>query len=98
MKLFFMKNKIVNGIYNIGTGESNTFNDLIRPIFKSLELKENIEYFEMPDILKEKYQYYTKADISKLRSAGYEGKLTNINEAVTDYVSNYLNKSYPYLT
>ncbi|MBV6477557.1 MAG: ADP-L-glycero-D-manno-heptose-6-epimerase [Ignavibacteria bacterium] len=97
MTLFFMKNKIVNGIYNIGTGTANTFNDLIKPVFSSLGLKENIEYFDMPEILKEKYQYYTKADTGKLLSAGYQGKITPIKEAVTDYVSNYLNTDYLYL-
>lgn len=97
MTLFFMQNKIVNGIYNIGTGESNTFNDLVTPIFKSLDLKVNIEYFDMPEILKEKYQYYTKADTGKLRSVGYDKKITPIDEAVTDYVSNYLNTDYPFL-
>ncbi|HMS64388.1 MAG TPA: ADP-glyceromanno-heptose 6-epimerase [Ignavibacteria bacterium] len=97
MTLFFMENKIVNGIYNIGTGEANTFNDFVKPIFNTLNVKENIEYFEMPDILKEKYQYFTEADISKLRSVGFDKKLTPINEAVSDYVKNYLNSSKPFL-
>lgn len=97
MTLFFWENKIVNGIYNIGTGEANSFNNLIKPIFKSLELKENIEYFDMPAILTEKYQYYTKADISKLRSSGYEGSVTPIGDAVSDYVVNYLNTDNHYL-
>lgn len=52
MTLFFGENKIVNGIYNVGTGQANTFNSFVKPIFKALNLKENIEYFEMPEVLK----------------------------------------------
>ncbi|MCY7361294.1 MAG: ADP-glyceromanno-heptose 6-epimerase [Ignavibacteria bacterium] len=98
MTLFFMQNKIVSGIYNIGTGEANTFKDFVNPVFKAVDVKEDIEYIDMPDILKEKYQYYTKADISKLRSVGFENKLTSIDEAVTDYVKNYLDTENAYLS
>jgi ADP-L-glycero-D-manno-heptose 6-epimerase len=97
MTLFFGENKNVNGIYNIGTGEANSFNSFVKPIFKALNLKENIEYFDMPEILKNKYQNFTRADIGKIYKAGYKEKLSTINEAVTDYVANYLNKENPYL-
>ncbi len=97
MTLFFYENKIVNGIYNIGTGEANSFNELVSPIFKTLNLSTNIEYFDMPDILREKYQYYTKADISKLRKAGYNKLITKIGNAVGDYAGNYLNSENRYL-
>jgi len=97
MTLFFGENKIVNGIYNVGTGQANSFNSLVKPIFKALGLKENIEYFEMPEILKNKYQSYTRADISKIRKAGYDKEIMEISDAVTDYVSNYLNKDYSHL-
>ena len=98
MTLYFWDNKIVSGIYNIGTGEANSFNQFVSPVFKALGLKENIEYIDMPEILKEKYQYYTKADISKLRSAGYINHVTKIDEAVTDYVKNYLDAEDHYLS
>lgn len=98
MTLYFWDNKIVSGIYNIGTGKVNSFNELVRPIFKSLGLKENIEYFDMPEILKEKYQYYTQADISKLRSAGYINEITKAEDAVTDYVTTYLDKDNSFLS
>ena len=90
MTLYFMENKIVSGIYNIGTGESNSFNDLIKPIFNALDMKENIEYFEMPEILKEKYQYYTKAEMDKLKSIGYDKPFYSLEAGVNDYVKNYL--------
>ncbi len=98
MTLFFRDNKIVNGIYNIGTGESNSFNEFVKPVFKALNIKENIEYFDMPEILREKYQYYTKADISKLQKAGYDKSIYNIEDAVTDYVGGYLNAEDAYLS
>ncbi len=97
MTLFFRDNKIVSGIYNIGTGEANTFNELIKPVFSSLGVNEDIEYIDMPDILKSKYQYYTKADITKLRDAGYINSVSKVENAVNDYVSNYLNTEDPYL-
>ncbi|HEY5122257.1 MAG TPA: ADP-glyceromanno-heptose 6-epimerase, partial [Ignavibacteria bacterium] len=82
MTLFFHNNKKTNGIYNVGTGEANTFNSLVKPIFKILGLKEDIEYFDMPERLKEKYQDYTQADITKIRNAGYDEPITKIEEAV----------------
>ncbi len=97
MTIFFGENKIVNGIYNIGTGKANSFNSFVKPIFKALGLKENIEYFDMPEILVDKYQNFTQADISKLRNAGYTKNITEIDDAVTDYVSNYLNKKNQFL-
>jgi ADP-L-glycero-D-manno-heptose 6-epimerase len=97
MTIFFGENKNINGIYNVGTGEANSFNSFVKPIFKALGLKENIEYYEMPEILKNKYQSFTQADITKIRKAGYEKKFTNINVAVSDYVTNYLDKEFSHL-
>ncbi|MBM4157602.1 MAG: ADP-glyceromanno-heptose 6-epimerase [Ignavibacteria bacterium] len=97
MTIFFHENKKVNGIFNVGTGTANTFNSFIKPIFKALNLPEQIEYFEMPDYLKGKYQDYTRADTTKLRNAGYKSNITPIEDAVTDYVTNYLNTDNPYL-
>jgi ADP-L-glycero-D-manno-heptose 6-epimerase len=98
MTIFFGGNKIVNGIYNVGTGTANSFNSLVKPIFPVLGIKENIEYFDMPEVLKNKYQNFTQADISKIRKAGYSNKITGIKDAVTDYVSNYLNKDFAHLS
>lgn len=97
MTVFFGGNPIVNGIYNIGTGTANSFNQLVKPIFKALDLKENIEYFDMPDILVNKYQNFTQADVTKIRKAGYSKNMTDVDEAVKDYVSNYLNNDFPFL-
>ena len=97
MTLFFGENKIINGIYNIGTGAANTFNDFVKPIFSALGKKENIEYIDMDEVLVNRYQNYTKADIAKIKKAGYDKPFTPINKAVEDYIGNYLNTDNPYL-
>lgn len=98
MTIFFGENRIVNGIYNVGTGRANTFNDFVKPIFKALKVKENIEYFEMPDVLKGRYQDFTEANMDKIRKAGYKEEFFNLDDAVIDYVSSYLNTDFPYLS
>lgn len=97
MTLFFWQNKVVNGIYNIGTGQANTFNDLVKPIFTAMDVEENIEYVEMPEQLRTRYQDFTQADMTKLRKAGYNKESTPITEAVIDYVDSYLNDTDHYL-
>ncbi len=97
MTIFFADNPVLCGIYNVGTGKANTFNSFVKPIFKVLGVKENIEYFEMPEVLQGKYQDYTQANMSKLLNSGYKKDFTKISDAVTDYISNYLNTDNPYL-
>ena len=92
MAQFFMDNTSVNGIYNIGTGKARTWKDLVSSVFKAMELEPNIEFIDMPDYLKPKYQYFTEAKIEKIRSAGYDRKLYSLEEGVSDYVQNYLLK------
>ena len=90
MTLFFMDNPKVNGIFNIGTAKARTWNDLVTATFAAMGKEANIEYIEMPEILRSKYQYFTQADISKLRKAGYAKELTSLEDAIKDYVQNYL--------
>jgi ADP-L-glycero-D-manno-heptose 6-epimerase len=97
MTLNFMENKIVNGLYNVGTGNATSFNSFVNAIFKALELEPKIEYFDMPNELVDKYQNFTQADMTKLKDTGYELKTTPIDEAVGDYVKNYLITDNPYL-
>ena len=97
MTIFFYENKSINGIYNLGTGKANTFNDFVKPIFEALGTKQNIEYFDMPAVLKDKYQDFTQAEMDKLGKAGYNKEATPIKDAVTDYIKNYLNTENPYL-
>ncbi len=88
--LFFFNNAEKNGLFNAGSGKANSWNDLVKPIFKAMDKKVNIEYVEMPEYLKGKYQYFTEADLSKLRAAGYDKQMTGVEEGVFDYVKNYL--------
>jgi ADP-L-glycero-D-manno-heptose 6-epimerase len=78
------------GLYNLGSGEANTWLSLARAIFSALKREPQIEFIEMPEILRGKYQYYTKADISKLRASGYGRPVTALPDAVRDYVQNHL--------
>jgi len=79
-----------HGLYNIGSGEAHSWNDLARAVFHALRLPVNVEYIDMPEVLRGKYQYYTKADIGKLRAAGYDRAVTPLGAAVHDYVTRYL--------
>ena len=90
MSLFFFKNRDLGGIYNIGTGEAHSFNQLVKAVFKALELKSNIKYIEMPQDIRDQYQYFTQADISKIRRVGYDSDSYDFDLAVADYVNSYL--------
>jgi ADP-L-glycero-D-manno-heptose 6-epimerase len=92
MTLFFLEHKEKNGIYNIGAGKARTWNDLAKAIFNALNKPLNIEYFDPPKQLEEKYQYFTEANLDKLKKAGYNKPLTSLEEGVSDYIKNYLLK------
>ncbi|KAB2648477.1 MAG: ADP-glyceromanno-heptose 6-epimerase [Verrucomicrobia bacterium] len=81
-----------SGLYNIGSGEANTWLSLTNAIFAALDMKPQINFIDMPEILKEKYQYFTQADTSKLKSSGYTHSATPLVDSVKDYVQNYLAK------
>jgi ADP-L-glycero-D-manno-heptose 6-epimerase len=87
---FAEKGSTAAGLYNLGSGEANTWLTLAEAIFAALGRTPDIEFIEMPEVLREKYQYFTKADISKLRASGYDRPVTPLGEAVADYVRNYL--------
>ncbi|HQP10598.1 MAG TPA: ADP-glyceromanno-heptose 6-epimerase, partial [Candidatus Omnitrophota bacterium] len=84
--LFFMDHPGINGIFNVGTGHARTWNDLARALFSAVGRPAKIEYIEMPDILKPRYQYFTQADMTKLRGAGYTKPFTTLEDAIADYV------------
>jgi ADP-L-glycero-D-manno-heptose 6-epimerase len=91
MTLFFAeKGSRANGLFNLGSGEANTWLTLAGDIFGALGRPPKVDFIEMPETLREKYQYYTKADISKLRAAGYDRPVTPLGDAVCDYVTSYL--------
>ena len=78
------------GLFNLGSGDANTWLKLTRAIFSALNLPPQIDFIEMPEVLKGRYQYYTKADITKLRTTGYRRTMTPLEDAIRDYVQNYL--------
>jgi ADP-L-glycero-D-manno-heptose 6-epimerase len=80
------------GLFNLGSGEANTWIGLVTPIFEALGLPPKIEFVEMPEGLRAKYQYLTTADIGKLRGVGFTRPMTKLRDAVLDYVGNYLVK------
>lgn len=82
-----------SGIFNIGSGNAYTWNRLANAIFRAMDLEPHIEYVGMPENIKEQYQYYSRADITKLRNAGYTEKITPLEDAVKDYIENYLSKN-----
>lgn len=90
---FLLKNKPVSGIYNLGTGKARTFLNLVNSVFKSLNKKSIIRFIEMPSDLKNKYQYFTQAKIDKLRSIGYDKPFYELEDAIDDYIKNYLNNN-----
>jgi ADP-L-glycero-D-manno-heptose 6-epimerase len=79
-----------HGIFNIGSGRARSWNDVARALFAALGLPPHIEYIEMPESIRKQYQYFTQADIGKLRAAGYDRTITSLEDAVRDYVVNYL--------
>jgi len=83
---YFVENADKKGIFNVGTARAHTWNELAMALFKALDKKPNIEYIEMPDNIRNQYQYFTQADLSRLRNAGCGYKFTDIEDAVKDYV------------
>jgi ADP-L-glycero-D-manno-heptose 6-epimerase len=90
MTLHLAANKKAGGLFNIGSGAARTWIDLANSVFAALGKKPKIEFIEMPETIRDKYQYFTQADVSKLRAAGYREKITSLENAVADYVRNYL--------
>jgi len=89
---FFLHNRKKSGIYNTGTGQAETFLELVTQTFKAMGLPPKIEFIDMPADIRDKYQYYTQAEMNKLREAGYQKRIRGLAEGVQDYVSNYLGK------
>jgi ADP-L-glycero-D-manno-heptose 6-epimerase len=90
MTLHLAANKKAGGLFNIGSGSARTWIDLANSVFAALGKKPVIEFIDMPETIRDKYQYFTQADISRLRATGYREKVTSLENAVADYVKNYL--------
>jgi ADP-L-glycero-D-manno-heptose 6-epimerase len=79
-----------NGLYNLGTGKARSFIDLVKATFNGLDKEPKIEFIDMPLDIRDKYQYFTEANMDKLRKAGYTQAFYSLEEGVDDYVRNYL--------
>jgi ADP-L-glycero-D-manno-heptose 6-epimerase len=87
---------ITSGIYNLGTGKARAFKDLVAATFAGLDMQPKIQYIDMPEDIRDKYQYFTEANMEKLRTAGYTARFYSLEEGVDDYVRHYLSKGTYY--
>jgi len=94
---WFLERRNVNGIFNLGSGEARTWNDLAKAVFQAMNMEPEIEYMDMPEELRGKYQYYTSAPMEKLEKAGSPLSFHSLEDGVRDYVHNYLSQDDPYL-
>ncbi len=90
---WLMHNRRHSGIYNLGTGSARTFRDLTKSVFGALSAKVNIGFIDTPADIRDKYQYFTEANMTKLRSIGYKQQFTSLEEGVKDYVGHFLTGS-----
>jgi len=90
MTLYLAANEKAGGLFNIGSGQARTWLDLARAVFGALKREPKIEFVEMPEGIRDKYQYFTEANLARLRAAGYAAPVTSLEDAVSDYVGNYL--------
>lgn len=93
--VYFLENRKNSGIYNLGSGKARTFLDLTTNTFKAMDITPDIVFIDTPEDIRGKYQYFTEANMEKLRSAGYSKQFHSLEEGVDDYVRNYLS-SYKY--
>ena len=88
--LYLYKNDFKSGLYNVGSGKARTFLDLTKATFKALGKEEQIQFIDMPTDLQDKYQYFTEADMRKLKRAGYKTAIRPLEATVEEYVQDYL--------
>ena len=94
--MWLLKNPNVSGLFNVGTGQARTFYDLAKATWTAMGKEPKIGFKEMPETLRDKYQYYTQADLSNLRAKGYNKPMTPLEEGIRQYVQNFLNKEDAY--
>jgi ADP-L-glycero-D-manno-heptose 6-epimerase len=90
--LHFLNDRETGGLFNCGTGVARSWKDLVNATFSAMEVPSQIEFIEMPEVLRDKYQYFTQAEPAKLRNAGYAASFTSLENAIHDYVATYLSK------
>jgi ADP-L-glycero-D-manno-heptose 6-epimerase len=94
--LWLMANPQVSGVYNLGSGRARSFRELVEALFRAADQPPRIDYVDMPPGLRERYQYYTQAEMGRLQAAGYDRPFTTLEDGIADYVWLYLSQSDPY--
>lgn len=94
---WLLKNSGINGLYNLGTGHARSWKDLAYAVFTAMAKAVNIEFVDMPEHLKDRYQYRTEASMDKLRQAGFSKEFKTLEDGICDYIQSYLIKDDPYL-
>jgi ADP-L-glycero-D-manno-heptose 6-epimerase len=85
-----MKNRPQSGIYNAGSGKARSFLDLAHAVFSAMHVEPKIEFIDTPADIRDKYQYFTEANMQKIKSVGFEAPLTELESGVNEYIKNYL--------
>ena len=93
---WLLDNPEVQGVYNLGSGKARSFADLAGALFRAAGHGPNIAYADMPEGIRDKYQYFTQADMSRLTQAGYDKPMTTLEDGIGDYVRRYLSQADPY--
>lgn len=92
--MFMLENREIGGLFNVGTGKARSFKDLVTATFNSMDKSTKIKYIDMPEAIRLKYQYFTEADMNKLKTVGFKKQMYTLEEGVADYVKNYLMKEF----
>jgi len=91
--IFLMEERPFSGLFNLGTGRAETFLHLVEGVFRGLDKEPEISYIDTPEDIRDKYQYYTRAEMDKLFEAGYGNRFTPLSEGVEEYVRQYLTRN-----
>ena len=95
--MWLLQNEGVSGLFNCGTGKARSFADLVRAVYAAMDREATIEFIDTPVTIRDKYQYFTEADMSRLRAAGYSKPMTELEDGVAQYVRQFLDTEDPYL-
>jgi ADP-L-glycero-D-manno-heptose 6-epimerase len=87
-----MEHRPMSGLYNLGTGKASTFLDLVRYTFKAMDREVSISYIDTPNDIRDQYQYFTEANMKKLRAAGYTREFTSLKDGIEEYVCNFMER------
>jgi ADP-L-glycero-D-manno-heptose 6-epimerase len=94
---WMLRRPFASGLYNVGTGTARTWLDLARAMFAAMGVQERIEFIDMPDLLRNQYQYFTEAPITKLREAGYDAPFQSLEDGISTFIRRYLATDDPYV-